>query len=387
MSTNNTHSDDLPYVVTPLVCALEQMTALAMVPSFGAVVARIVWDQLVRDTPTTFVLHVQGKTNPEDESVCVCLRVSRLLGSLMPHTHIDETALSDGSQFGRWKLLDPRRHWAPVVAVVGDDPVNFQGVGDAANHKWVATCGWFLTEASEEPSTPSAPMLLTRRLNQGTFFSSEDTRVVVIPPAVVASALGIGLVRFSKSRADELLLVVNRPGEWMPSFVMVDVEATHSTGSLALISITNVVNPPPDCVPVFLLKRSDGSHTVIAPEEAPWQILQGMGCWGLEVEEGSGGNATKVPLVSLDCENMMQCSLLKGQVPILQNNINNDHPPPATSWSLLISDRVRISDDRGFIFHVNGSSIHVIESTSHCTVVTIEFKQFQSLTLNIKFSS
>ncbi|KAH3761649.1 hypothetical protein Pelo_6527 [Pelomyxa schiedti] len=168
----------------------------------------------------------------------------------------------------------------------------------------------------------------------------------------------------------------------MPSFVMVDVEATHSTGSLVLTSITHVVAPPSDCAPAaFLLKRTDGSHTLVV--SAPrWIFGPEMNCCALEVEEGSGNSRT-VPLVFFDSEKIMQCSLLKGQVPILNSGSNN-HPQ---SWALLISDGVSINDDRGFLFHLNGSCLRVIESTSHCTVVTIEFKRYQPCTLQVKFSS
>ncbi|KAH3761650.1 hypothetical protein Pelo_6528 [Pelomyxa schiedti] len=316
-----------------------QMSALAMVPALGAAVARIVWEHLVSCTPATFVLRVEGESPPR-ESVCVCLRVSPLLGGLMPppataataimgasrasvgaavelrasgrdtghwvddrwyltneYIHVDSGAGGAGGgrtscQFAKWQLVDAAASQScETVGVVGCDPMNFLGRTSVANHKWVVTCGWFSTESGI--ASQATPMLLTRRLNPGSFLGSEAHRVVAVPPAVLTSLENIRVMRFSKSRADELLLFLSQPGEEsMPSFVMVDVEATHSTGSLVLTSITHVVDPPSDCVPAaFLLKRTDGSHTLVV--SAPhWIFGPEMNCCALEVEEGSGNART-----------------------------------------------------------------------------------------------
>ncbi|KAH3761326.1 hypothetical protein Pelo_6833 [Pelomyxa schiedti] len=277
--TSNPTDDD--YVVSSMLHARDQIRALVHVPSFGHAVGRAVWD-LVRDTATTFVLRITGytSTTSDDETeeeeeeeeeetyTCAgsmftrgCVRLSRLLGSVVgelePRWQDRDRRLSwvsarvfvgwdrEGGDGFSWYLQDACKMYYDGTGfrAIGDDPAGFSTQFHAANGKWFVRCG-------DRPTSDGSGLewvMLTQRLNVWNEletgrceFGGGSVTTVVIPESVARRVSGE--LRFVPSRPDEMLFAVISPKDSAASFLVVDVESTHTSGTLRILSTTPCLN-------------------------------------------------------------------------------------------------------------------------------------------------
>ncbi|KAH3764822.1 hypothetical protein Pelo_3317 [Pelomyxa schiedti] len=296
------------YVVTSMIRARDQLRALAHAHH---VVGRAVWD-LVRETSATFVLHAMGKRcrlpgqeqqQQRDwgpaEQVYLCVRVSRVLGSAMGDVEgrvaptagslcywVDDRALlnmeegrgegeadcwaMDGgycSRPGCWYICDGVT--GARIGRVAEDPVGFSGLCEAVNGKWLVRCGDQPVPGGggDDDGTNREVVMLTVRLNvliqqsvleygEVLFREGRGVTTTVTLPQYVSD------LKFMPSRPDHLLMAVFRTRETAPSFLIIDVEGTHTSGTLRLLSVTHCLidlTGFPSLSSVFAMRRNDGS--------------------------------------------------------------------------------------------------------------------------------
>ncbi|KAH3714353.1 hypothetical protein Pelo_19137 [Pelomyxa schiedti] len=222
------------------------------IAAVGHIVGRLLWD-LVRDTSTTFVLRVKGGDSPCTCSGAknLCVRISRLLGSVVGDVEQRMTGttlrcywLSDTAFVGMARDGNCKAEWC-----LRDLPAGFIQVCEAANRKWLVRCGDnSAANQSDDPGRPDEELVLvTVRLGTGKRgvngvegSSAGEAVITALRQSVVPSLFSVCELKFMPSRPDELLLAVCEfsKTETAPTLIVVDVEETHCSGTLRVVSIT-----------------------------------------------------------------------------------------------------------------------------------------------------
>ncbi|KAH3767530.1 hypothetical protein Pelo_590 [Pelomyxa schiedti] len=380
----------------------------------GHVVGRLMWE-LVRDTARTFVIQVNGGSRLAfgRPGGCVCLRVSPVLAGVVGvvegrwsgaagyrfNWNADRSACSIVPE--KWQLCGGGNPEEMSVVRVIEHPEEGIPGRCAVNSKWLVTCGEF-----SDGKGGRQLMMVTQRLMRlvsnsarGYHRCGEEVASVALSPHAVDSK-SVFIMQFSQTGVDELLLTVLEQHEKItPSILVVDVESTHSTGSLSVISVTRVDVESSYAFSYLLpMRKQDGSRTFITEGSTLAHYVPES--LSLEVQETSG-TTRRLPDKQYcqlnDSEYFIGGSNADGHVPIW--NCNNTNNPEAISKVLCAfhhspeepKKKNSVTGARGFLFHINQSDsrIRVIESTSQCCSVTISFPQEWSshLSMSIVHSS
>ncbi|KAH3767397.1 hypothetical protein Pelo_712 [Pelomyxa schiedti] len=423
------------YVVTSTIRACDQLRALVLaLNGISHIIGRMVWD-LVRDTATTFVLDVQGRrrakcdaigrgeepTENEDqeqeekeEHVFLCVRVSRLLGSVVgdieergaagvpgPYWVSDRLFVAlqwefDGGSTdpsGRWYMWDSVA--GEILGIVDEDPATFSEELHVANGKWLVRAGRTPAAVVRYYGDPPPSVMLTVRLNlQGPVeaglcrFCCEGGATCVELPQFLMQ------MEFVPSRPDELLLVVCVGRETSPRLLIVDVPGTHVGGTLKVLSVTRcLITLIEDLTlfSVFTMKRHDGSLCFVTQMEDH--------CFEVERSTGVVRNIACGSYCPLsDSEYVPSFPRDDGNVPVWDcNNEGDTANEPARLIKMPATRKGEPGDwvptvvgALGFLFHTDpvGSRITVIEATTPQEVpgfLVISFPLWTFLTLSLVF--
>ncbi|KAH3742980.1 hypothetical protein Pelo_15613 [Pelomyxa schiedti] len=308
----------------------------------GHVVARMVWD-LVASTARSLLVTVVGRDDwrnrAGDRSLCV--RVSPLLlsvvGEIQDRAPAWSTLWVDDTRY-LWDRFDsddlsevqshsgggvcaavvqprtkPVRKWRLYSdaglgrrddgVVVCEEPVGFIHECKAANSKWLVLLG--------RGESGGEKVLLVHRFDRCRNMIGEFSHYKVPLDLIADGDTLRGAptpIRFDGQRPDELLLVVVRKSRSADTSIVasvIDVEQTHSNGTLCVLSTTSWPSPFACLTSTFVMRKKSGARCFICTQHISvprtgTEYLDGCKMCGFAVEETTGHVTPLAPYTWFD---------------------------------------------------------------------------------------